>query len=56
MGESKDVEQAVKQMKEEFDCDDVGELTEYVGCKVDINMDEMRMKFTQPVMIQSFKD
>ena len=39
-----------------FDCDDVGEVKEYVGCKIDRNEKERSIKFTQPVMIQSFKD
>jgi len=29
------VELAKEQMKQRFDCDDVGELREYVGCKID---------------------
>ena len=39
-----------------FDCDDVGEMKEYVGCKLTINKKERSMKFTQPVLIQSFED
>ena len=37
-----------------FDCDDVGNMDEYVGCK--IWREEGIFTFTQPVMLQSFKD
>eukprot|EP00979_Chaetoceros_neogracilis_P018749 scaffold11121_cov544-Chaetoceros_neogracile.AAC.1 len=40
-------------MKKLFECEDVGDFDEYVGCK--ISRDE-GFKFTQPVMLQSFKD
>jgi hypothetical protein len=43
-------------MKNLFDCDDIGEMTEYVGCKVEYNKLERYMRLTQPVMIQSFQD
>ena len=39
-----------------FNCDDVGEVREYVGCKIDRDWKNGSMKFTQPVMLQSFKD
>lgn len=37
LGSKEDVKQAVKNMKQEFECDDIGEITEYVGCKIDVN-------------------
>ena len=37
-----------------FDCNDVGEVKEYVGCK--IKQVNGYLKFTQPVMLQSFED
>ena len=37
-----------------FDCNDVRELTKYVGCK--INRNKNSIKFTQPVLLQSFED
>ena len=43
-----------KDFMSRFDCDDVGELKEYVGCKIERNEDSIR--FTQPVLIQSFTD
>ena len=38
-------------MKSLFECDDVGEFEEYVGCQV-----IRELKLTQPVLIQSFAD
>jgi hypothetical protein len=35
------------EMKARSDCDDIGELTEYVGCKIERKEDYV--KFTQPV-------
>ena len=37
-----------------FDCDKVGELTEFVGCKLDRTNDSLQI--TQPVLMQSFTD
>jgi hypothetical protein len=45
---------AKEQMKSIFECDDLGELNEYVGCKIDRG--EYFVKFTQPVLIQSYED
>ena len=54
-GSKKGVEAAKKDMKQ-FDCDEVGEMTEYVGCKIDYRPQEGMMRLTQPVLLQSFKD
>jgi hypothetical protein len=43
-----------EQMKAKFDCDDIGEITEYVGCKVERTVEYVR--FTQPVLLQSYVD
>ena len=37
-----------------FDCDKFGELTEFVGCKLDRTNDSLQI--TQPVLMQSFFD
>ena len=55
-GEDSNVAQAKRDMKNEFDCDDLGDLKEYVGCKVEYNKDEGWIKLTQPVLIQSLSD
>jgi hypothetical protein len=38
------------------ECDDGGEIKEFVGCKVDINRAKKTLKLTQPVLLQSFTD
>ena len=45
-----------KKLKERFDIDDIEELKEYLGCKIKLNHQEQSLKFTQPVLLQSFKD
>jgi hypothetical protein len=55
-GEKEQVIKEKDKMKNLFDCDDIGEMTEYVGCKVEYNKEERYMRLTQPVMIQSFQD
>ena len=39
-----------------FDCDVIGNMDEYIGCKLQRDWVNNSVKFTQPVMIQSFKD
>ena len=39
-----------------FDCDEIGEVKEYVDCKIDKDVKNNMFKFAQPVMIQSFRD
>jgi hypothetical protein len=55
-GDKKNVEKYKEMMKGMFDCDDVGELKEYVGCKLDRNWEKRELKITQPVLLQSFSD
>jgi hypothetical protein len=43
-------------MTNQFDCDETGNMNEYVGCKVERNFEDRYVKLTQPVMIQSFRD
>ena len=45
-----------EKIKQAVDCDDGGELSEYVGCKIDHDKLRHTLKFTQPVLLQSFKD
>ncbi len=56
VGEPKLVDIAKEAMKQHFECDDVGELEEYVGCKIEHNKEEGWMRLTQPVLLQSFED
>ena len=48
------ISNAKEQMKQWFECDDGGKLTEYVGCRVDRNKNFI--KFTQAVLLQSFEE
>ena len=43
-------------MMSRFDCDEVGVLKEYIGCKLDWDKEQGTMKVTQPVLLQSLKD
>eukprot|EP00957_Ditylum_brightwellii_P094995 7234254-Ditylum_brightwellii.AAC.1 len=38
-GPEQEVRETVKQMNSLFECKELGELTEYVGCKIDYNKD-----------------
>ena len=45
-----------KKLAKEIKIEDVGKLKGVVGCKIEIDKSEQSVKFTQPVMIQSFLD
>jgi hypothetical protein len=45
-----------KEMIQKLDCDDGGELKEFVGCKIDYDRTRKTLQFTQPVLLQSFTD
>jgi hypothetical protein len=53
LGEVTGVKAANEHMKSRFDGDDLGELTEYTGCKIERNKNYAR--FTQPVLLQSYQ-
>ena len=53
-GNTEDVHFEKNEMMMRFDCDDTGEAKEYVGCTV--NRQEGYIRFTQPVILQSFRD
>ena len=42
-------------LAEQFD-DDVKELEEYVGCKIEVDNEKQSLKFTQLVLLHIFKD
>ena len=52
----REVKKAGKDFEDRFDSDNVGELVEYVGCKIEFRKDERSIRFTQPVMLKSFVD
>ena len=45
-----------EKMKQHFECDDVGEVVDYIGCKVEVDREDRSVKFTQPVLVQSLVD
>ena len=53
-GSKEAVLQAVKDFTSLWDCKDLGELKEYVGCKVERT--DSFIRFTQPVKVQRFVD
>ena len=53
-GTKEGVKIAKAQLLQQFDCDEIGNMNKNVGCKIDRNFDDRTMKFTQPVMLQSF--
>ena len=56
IGTRDDVELMAEGVKSQFDVDDLGTLEEYVGCKIDIDRENRSMRFTQPVLLQSYQD
>jgi hypothetical protein len=56
VGAEQHVTQAIQEMKSRFDCDELGSLSEYIGCKLDHRPEDGSIKITQPVLIQSFED
>ena len=55
-GDKKDVGQGREALKDHFELNEVGDLQEYVRCKVDYDREKGTMVLTQPVLIQSFED
>jgi hypothetical protein len=43
-------------MTDRFDCDIIGNMDKYVGCKLERNKIEGWIKFTPPVLLQSYTD
>ena len=56
MGPNAEVMKSKEEMKGLFNCEDIGEFKEYVGCKIERNDIEGYVKFTQPVLLQSYND
>lgn len=55
-GSERDVIQGREELKKHFALDEIGEMMEYVGCRIDYNKEEGSVKISQPVLIQSLKD
>ena len=55
IGSQAAVDHTKAQLMSRFDCEDCGELNEYVGCKL-THLEGGAIKFTQDVLLQSFRD
>ena len=55
-GSDPNVQHAKNIMMELFECDNMGKMVKYGGCKVTYNRNKRFMHLTQPVMLQSFWD
>jgi hypothetical protein len=58
VGNKEAINEAKKTLSDYFkgECDDTGDLKEYVGCKIEHNQTEGWLRMTQPVLLQSFID
>jgi hypothetical protein len=56
VGHQDEVKKYHAKMNEYFDCNNVGELREYVGCKIERKIEKRMLMISQPVIIQSFID
>jgi hypothetical protein len=56
IGNKDGVKKAKQQMVDRFDCDIIGNMDEYVGCKLVRDYENRSLKITQPVLLQSFTD
>jgi Reverse transcriptase (RNA-dependent DNA polymerase) len=52
-GSIPDIIREKNKMMEYFECEDVGFVKEYVGCKVEMSEKERSVKFTQPFLVKS---
>ncbi len=43
-------------MKKHFECDNLGNMTQYIGCKIARSNTSRAIKITQPVLVQSLTD
>jgi hypothetical protein len=55
-GPEKAVQHEKRIMGKMFPCDDMGEMKEYIGCKIERDYSAPAMRLTQPVMLSSFQD
>ncbi len=50
------VDEEKDMIKRHFECDDIGDLSKYIGCKIDRDRNKNSIRFTQPVLVQSLED
>jgi hypothetical protein len=55
-GPTSELLKAKGKIMSKVECDDGGEIREFVGCKIDIDRGQHKMRLTQPVLLQSFQD
>jgi hypothetical protein len=55
-GSISDIIREKNRMMEYFECEDVGFVKEYVGCKVEMDEKEKSVKFTQPILVKCLVD
>jgi len=55
-GNDEEVDETMNQFRERLECDDMSEVEEYIGCKVDHNRRDGIIKITQPVLIKKLRD
>jgi hypothetical protein len=56
VGSKTNVKDAKQKMIDRFDCDVIGNIDKYVGCKLERNWKERWLRFKQPVLLQSYND
>ena len=56
IGDETMVPNAKKEFMDRFESEDNGEMSEYIGAKMEYNREEGWLKMTQPVLLQSFSD
>ena len=55
VGYEKDMLDLKKELMTQFECDDCGQMDEYVGCTIE-KLESGGIKFLQKVLVQSFND
>jgi hypothetical protein len=55
IGHKEEVSKEKNMMQQYFECEDIGELKEYVGFKIERNKNIKSLKMSQPVIIRSFE-
>jgi len=56
IGKENAVIETKNKLKEYFECDDLGEATEYVGCALKYDNQHDSLTMTQPILVKSLKD